>query len=168
MKIALALLLALLLSGAKPSLADTHSERVRTAALLATADDLLATATAISENTPSTSIDAAGMVNGDQGVAGRFYARDRKFQDDLRNLSPGLIKDDKSRSAVLDLTQAETFLYSAVQDAVASCNKHDARLDLKVARADILEAHRDFNGTGRGSDFQPPEIETNGDTLCRE
>jgi hypothetical protein len=144
-----------------------HNVRAQTAALLEAADDLLATATQIAADTPQTSLEGAAMVGGDQGIAGQFYARDHAFQATLDGQKLGLIMDPSSQSAVLNLLQAESFLYAAVVATVASCNAHDAQLNLKVARADIAEAHRDFHGNISDS-FEPPDItsEESGSIQC--
>jgi len=112
-------------------------------------------------------MEAATLVSGDTGPIGSWYSRDHKYQADLpvSNLnrdSPALM------AAAGDLAEFEEFAYSAVV-AVASCNESDARLNLKVAKAFLDEAHKDFHGQG-SADWNPPDItsEETGKSECSD
>lgn len=116
------------------------------AELLQRGDELYGEVRQLPDDTPSTSMGAAQLVNGDQGPIGSFYAKDRAYQADLPKAN--LRKDPADLvSAAGDLAEFETFAYSTAA-AVASCNEHDARLNLKVAKEFLDEAHRDFSWHG--------------------
>jgi hypothetical protein len=142
------------------------SDHDRVAALLHTADALLETAAEIHRMTPHTEAEVDALFGGGQGVAPTFYNADRAFQASLHR-APVRMENRGYESAVLNLSQAETFLHSAAADAVASCNEHDSGEDLRVARADIAEAHRNFAGR-INEDFAPPDItnEVSGGNEC--
>lgn len=74
-----------------------------------------------------------------------------------------------SPNACDDLTEAEEFEYGAIAAAVASCNGHDARLNLKVARAFLDEVQRDLAGTSKDG-WNLPDItnEVSGANECSE
>ncbi len=86
------------------------------------------------------------MVGGSTGPAGKWYDDDRAFQSHLQSQKVvGGADGDATRSS-LDLSEVETFAYSAVADAVASCDQYDANLNLKVARAFLSQSRRELAG----------------------
>jgi len=121
-------------------------------------------AAAIVEQTPATEMQAA-QLTGEQG--GLFYDEDRSLQADIK-CSVGSM-GPKEVSACEDLAEAEAFEYSAVAAALGTCNEHDARLNLKVARAFLDEVVRDLRGTNREG-WSPPDItsDTSDQTKCME
>ena len=158
-----------------PSAAETdqpepytkHISKALIADLLQRGDALYDEVSVLPDNTPSTSLGADELVGGEQGPIGSFYAKDRAYQADLPKAN--LTKDPQYLvTAAGDLAEFETFAYSAAV-AVASCNEHDARLNLKVAKAFLDEAHRDFHGT-ESENWEAPDVtneETNA-TQCSE
>lgn len=141
--------------------------KTRIVDLLQRGDALYDEVSVLPDNTPTTELGADEAVGGDQGPIGSFYAKDRAFQADLPKAN--LQKDDPDLVKTAgDLAEFETFAYSAAV-AVAFCNESDARLNLKVAKAYLDEAHRDFHGAG-SDDWEPPDItneETNS-TNCEQ
>jgi hypothetical protein len=123
--------------------------------LLKRGDGLYDEVSLLPDETPSSSLGAAQLVNGDQGPIGAFYAKDRAYQADLPKANLGTDPADLVAAAG-DLAEFETFAYSTAV-AVASCNEHDARLNLRVAKAYLDEAHLDFHGT-ESQDWSPPDI----------
>ncbi len=123
------------------------------ARLLRRGDDLYEEVSALPDNVPTTQMGASELVNGDQGPIGSFYAKDRAFQGDIPKAN--LAKDPANLiNADGNLAEFETFAYSTAS-AVASCNGADARRDLKVAKAYLDEAHRDYEGTA-SENWEPP------------
>ena len=106
-----------------------------------------------------------------------WYERDRRFQANDDKVTKQVILrlartqghqsewDGVAYDVTSNLGQSESFLFAAVQSAVALCNGADARSNLRVARADIKEADRDLTRSIRDSDnWSPPEIDSSDDT----
>lgn len=136
-----------------------------------TAESLLAQAKEYAQDPPHVATGASDwyaadlkyQTEGDK-VAKRIVLRLARTQDGNRTAWDGIAFDISN-----NLVQSEAFLYGAVQAAVASCNGADARANLRVARADILEARRDFNRMVRDpDDWSPPEIDPLGDNDCEQ
>ena len=136
-------------------------ERVRQLTL--TGEKLYQEAAGIVANTPTTSSEGAELVG--SGAAGKFYSEDRDFQSAIGNV-PQIQGNVGLASAYL--AEVETFLYTSVVASVASCNQHDAELNLKVARAFLDEVHRDLKGTPV-ADWTAPDIsnEENNNSECQ-
>jgi hypothetical protein len=135
--------------------------------LLQRGDALYDQVSVLPDNTPSTLLAADELVGGEQGLIGSFYVKDRAYQADLPKAN--LNKDSQDLvTAAGDLAEFETFAYSTAV-AVASCNEHDARLNLKVGKAFLDEAHRDFHGA-ESENWEPPDItsEVTNATQCSE
>ena len=150
-----------------PEAAQQNNEREPdVAALDERAEDQYQRANNIVRNTPPDSMAAAQMVGGSGGPGGKFYDRDRALQSAIKCNAPEM--NSSHRAACLDLAEAEEFEYSAVAEALASCNEHDARLNLGVARAFLNEVKRDLAGSN-SSNWSPPDItnEVNGKDQCR-
>jgi hypothetical protein len=136
---------------------------------LETAESLLSQAEAFARNASSNQ------------NATQWYEDDRAFQADLdriaRQINVRLARtpfdsrtswDAVSFDVVHNLLQSEAFLFGAVQDAVAACNEGSANENLRVARADIKEARRDFNrSTPDPEGWEPPEVNPSGENLCQ-
>ncbi len=70
-------------AAAAPASAD---EMAQVQSLDNSGEELYAEAASIVANTPHTGMQAAEMVNGSQGPAGRFYDKDRAYQGDLQKI----------------------------------------------------------------------------------
>ncbi len=85
--------------------------------MLADAQSLYEAAAAIADRTPTNANESALMAS-PEAAGGRFYARERKYQDATRDGPPVTqIADGHTVSALLDLATADSFLYGAVQSA---------------------------------------------------
>jgi len=127
-------------------------------------ESLYSQATRIVAATPSTAGAGAGLAN-PNNLGGRFYERERKFQEAMR-VNPSKLKNDQAIDIYLAIGVLDTFLFDAVVASISQCNTHDARLDLKVARA-LLDEGRRLAAGGARREFTPPEIVENGRSYCR-
>ena len=109
-------------------------------------------------------VAATGLAN-PNNLGGRFYERERKFQEAMR-VNPSKLKNDQAIDIYLAIGVLDTFLFDAVVASISQCNTHDARLDLKVARA-LLDEGRRLAAGGVRREFTPPEIVENGRSYCR-
>ncbi len=128
---------------------------------LSRAAALVDEAASIVSQTPTTQMEASALT----GNFGRpFYDHDRAFQDEVSHykISP----ECAAPETVADLASVETFSYHAVADTLATCNGADGRGNLRVARAFLQEAQRDFAGTAKDS-WEPPEYDDNGSSDCQ-
>ncbi|GAC1407927.1 MAG: hypothetical protein NVSMB64_15430 [Candidatus Velthaea sp.] len=127
------------------------------------AEELYSEASQIVAKTPSTSMGAAILAN-PHNDGGRFYKRERAFQASMSR-NPGKIKDDHARDVYFTIGNIDSFLYGAVAASLGNCNAHDARLNLKVARAILDEGRRALASHSRDG-FEPPQIEEEGASHC--
>ncbi|MDB5072678.1 MAG: hypothetical protein JWM87_3789 [Candidatus Eremiobacteraeota bacterium] len=142
--------------------------RAEMRAELETAESLLSRAEIYADN--------ASSGQSDDG----WYEDDRRFQSRMDSVAKRINMrlartpfdkrsdwDSVSYDISANLLQAESFLFGAVQSALAACNEADAKANLRVARADIKEARRDFDKSTRDPDnWSPPEINPSGEMLC--
>ena len=129
-------------------------------------ESLYSQATRIVAATPSTAGAGAGAgLANPNNLGGRFYERERKFQEAMR-VNPSKLKNDQAIDIYLAIGVLDTFLFDAVVASISQCNTHDARLDLKVARA-LLDEGRRLAAGGVRREFTPPEIVENGRSYCR-
>ena len=133
---------------------EAVTPRLDVVSLEVRAEDQYQRADSIVNDTPSSATAAAEMVGGSDGLGGQFYDRDRALQSSINCV--GLTSSNR-RVACGDLAEAEEFEYSAVEASLAACNEHDARLNLRVARAFLDEVRRDLNGSS-STDWSPPDI----------
>lgn len=125
--------------------------------LLATANELYGRAAAIVGQTPRTGTEGAILAK-PSGAGGRFYVRERAFQDAVNGLPATGELESTRAQATVRLGQFDNFVHTAVVDALASCDASQARVNLRVARELLEELRRIESGRGH-YDWNPPSLE---------
>jgi hypothetical protein len=78
-------------------------------------------------------------------------------EDHLEKVRDGVYLLSPARQALLVLVGVDPFLSGAAVAVFTKCNRHEAKLNLRVARAILSESRRTPNGH-YDADWSPPDI----------